>query len=37
MGQIIAKSLFFLLIVVVVLPATSVARVVDQLIVVIDD
>ena len=37
MGQIIAKSLFFLLIVVVVLPGTSVARVVDQLIVVIDD
>lgn len=37
LGQIIAKSLFFSLIVVVVLPATSVARVVDQLIVVIDD
>ena len=37
LGQIIAKSLFFSLIVVVVFPATSVARVVDRLIVVIDD
>ena len=37
LGQITAKSLFCLLIVAVVLPGTSVARVVDQLIVVIDD
>ena len=37
LGQIIAKSLLFSLIIVVVLPGTSVARVVDRLIVVIDD
>ena len=37
LGQIIAKSLLFSLIFIVVLPGTSVARVVDRLIVVIDD
>ena len=37
LGHIIAKILFFWLIAVVVLPGTLAARVVDQLIVVIDD